>query len=242
MRRRHRSPCPSQLPKSRPLRGRQKGQAVLALTAAALLAAGCTSSSDPQPTPTTSTRTVVRTSHPAPGADYRPPPARFVPHLRPGEKPPVGEVDRRCPYIKTGLDQDGYHVKGKNVADIVGSRIYRTTVLADRRPVGCRFYFYSSPFQAEADIVPRSFDSHAAAYNAMVRTAEAGRQARSFPHFAPGVVGIAYRTKFFNEDGSGDWAFVFAENRTLVVVHTDRNDTTGASVAQYLARAIVSHF
>ena len=224
-------------PVSRTLRG-----TVLVL-AGVLLAACTTGSSDPGPA-TTATRTVVNTrTSSSPGADYRPPPARAVKPLPPGHRTPTGAADRRCPYIRTGLDEDGengYHLKAPNVADIEGDRIYRTIVLTQRQPVGCRFYFYAPPYEAVADIVPREFDSATAAHNALVRTAEAGTEPISAPDFVHGVDGISYRTRFFEADGNKDWAFAFAKGRTLVVVHTQRSDTSRPAV--YLARAIVGRF
>ncbi|MBE7189606.1 hypothetical protein [Jatrophihabitans endophyticus] len=229
---------------------RRPGRTAALLLAAAVGLAACSSSaSTTGTTAPAATRTVVRTHQvSSPGADYRPPPARFVRPLPPGHRTPGGAKDARCPYIRTGLDEDGdrgYHLHRPNVADIEGDRIYRTTVLTHLHPVGCRFYFYAPPYEAVADVVPRRFSSATVAHNALVRTAEAGSQPISAPHFARDgaadrVDGISYRTKFFDRDGTRDWAFAFAAGRTLVVVHTQRSDTSRPAV--YLARAIVGRF
>ena len=58
--------------------------------------------------------------------------------------------------------------------------------------------------------------------------------------FVPGVDGVCFRTKFFGPDGGRDWAFVFAKGRTLVVVRTQRTDTSRNAV--YLAQAIAAKF
>ena len=126
------------------------------------------------------------------------------------------------------------------MADIEGDHVYRTTVLTGLKPVGCRFYFYAGPFEAIADIIPRVFASAAEAHNAMVLTARAGTEPIAQPNIAPGVDAIQYRTAFFGQDGSRDWACVFAKGRVMVIVHTQRTDE--ASSALYLARAIEAKF
>lgn len=74
----------------------------------------------------------------------------------------------------------------------------------------------------------------------MVLTAQAGQQARGKPNFVPGVDGVLYRTRFFGPDGSSDWACVFAAGRTMVIVHTQRTDTS--LNALLIARAIARKF
>ena len=128
-----------------------RAAAVLTVCAAlSIVLAGCTSSSPAPAAPSdvTHTRTVVATATPT----YTPPPARTVTPRPPGSSLPAGEVERRCPYIAS-TPQDDPKV---NVADIEGDHVYRTTVLTRLHPVGCRFYFYAPPYEAIADIVPRT--------------------------------------------------------------------------------------
>jgi hypothetical protein len=158
--------------------------------------------------------------------------------MAPGAGPRAGEKDGRCPYIRTGLNEgsDG----GVNMADLEGDRIYRTTVLTDLRPVGCRFYFYAPPYEAVAEIRPTTFAAARDAYNAMILTAEAGRSQITAKDFVPGVTGISFQTKFFGPDGRKDWDFVFAKGKVLVGVYTQRSDTSRNAL--YIARAIAGKF
>jgi hypothetical protein len=156
--------------------------------------------------------------------------------LPPGAQPAPGEAERRCPYIASTPDQD----PRINVADINGSHVLRTTVLTRTKPVGCRFYFYAPPYQATVDIVPRTLATAAAAHDAMVRTAEAGADAQGKPNIVPGVDAVLYRTRFFGPDLGRDWACVFAAGRVMVIVHTDRDDTS--LNALLLARVIARRF
>ena len=188
------------------------------------------------------TGTVTETL-PAPHpSTYHPPKPHAVRPLPPGRKPPAGQTEKLCPYIRTGVDQDPS--SKPNMADLQGNRIYRTTVLTGLHPVGCRFYYYAPPYQAVADIEPHSFATEKAAYNAMVRTARAGHAVQGVPNFAPkaapGVDGISYRTRFFAQDGARDWAFVFAKGDVTVVIHTEEKTTS--QNALNIARAIVSTF
>jgi hypothetical protein len=206
------------------------------LAVVALLVCGCTQSHKTI-VRTTTTSTVTSTPtlpHVAPD--------RFVRPLAPGTSPRAGEVERRCPYIRTGLNQDanGYDESAPNVADIEGDRIYRTTVLTRLHPVGCRFYFYAPPYEAVADIVPRTYPTAVDAHNALIATARLGRDPISQPGFVRGVDGILYRTRFFSDDGMRDWAFAFAKGRVLVVVHTQRKDTS--LNALLLGKAVVGKF
>lgn len=184
------------------------------------------------------TRTLTGTRPPTGGPGFTPAPARTVPPLAPGQQPRKGEVDRACPYIRTGLNEGPGG--GVNLADIEGDRVYRTTVLTGYKPVGCRFYFYAPPYEAIADIRPRIFDSATSAHNALVLTAQAGTEQVSEPNFVKGVDGIAYRTKFFGADGRKDWAFAFAKGKVLVIVHMQQSDTSRN--AFYLGKAIVGKF
>jgi hypothetical protein len=203
-----------------------------------LLAAACTPSAAPAPQDTTRVHTVVGTRTPTPSVAFTPEAVATVNPLEPGAEPRTGENERRCPYIRTGLNQDTG--RGVNVADLEGDRIYRTTVLTRYRPVGCRFYFYAPPYEAVADIRPHRFPSATAAYNAMVLTARTGRHQITERNFAKGLVGISFQTRYFGPDGRRDWAFVFAKGNVMIAVHTQRSDTSRNAV--YIARAIAGRF
>jgi hypothetical protein len=177
---------------------------------------------------------VVRTGVPA--QTFTPAPARTVAPLPPGRDAPRGERERRCPHIASTPQQDAR----LNVADIVGSHVYRTTVLTSLRPVGCRFYFYAPPYEAIADIVPQTFATATDANNAMVLTARAGAAAQGHPDLVPGIDAVVFRTRFFGPDGARDWACTFAAGTTLVVVHTQRADTSYSALL--LARAVAAKF
>jgi hypothetical protein len=213
---------------------------VLLIVAGALALAGCTSSG-PVPAGPTITRTVIegtRTHHHKPPKDYTPPPASSVAPLPPGAEPPKGERAKPCPYLKAGLNTEP--TAQPNIAALEGDRVGRITVLTRRHPVGCRFYFAYSPYEAIADVLPTRFASKDAAYNAMIRTARAGGEPETYKNFVKGVTGIRYRTKFYGPDGKKDWAFVFAKGKVMVVVHTQQ---TNASLnGQAIAEAIVGRF
>lgn len=203
--------------------------------------AGCTSggNANPRPPPaSTITHVVTATRTPTNSATVPPAAAATVPPLSPGSKPHQGEIDKRCPYIRSGLNED--NGGGANVADIEGDRVYRTTVLTRDQPHGCRFYFYAPPYEAVADIRPTTFPTATAAHNALVRTAQAGSEQISEPNFVKGVDGIRFRAKFFGPDGKRDWAFAFAKGKVLVVVHTQQ--TNVSLNARLLADAIVARF
>jgi hypothetical protein len=211
------------------------------LAAAVLLAvAGCTSSgSGPSAAPSpTATRTVTETRSSVAASTYVPPPAATVKPLPPGRAARAGEKDGKCPYIRSGLNEDSGG--GTNVADLEGDRVYRTTVLTAFKPAGCRFYFYAPPYEAVADIRPVTFATATQAYNAMVRTAEAGTDPIPERNFVKGVTGICFKTKFFGPDGAKDWAFAFAKGKVLVVIHTQRADTSRNAL--YLGRAVAAKF
>jgi hypothetical protein len=195
-------------------------RSVLLTAAAGVLLTGCTTStSPPAPSDVTHTATQVITQAPT----FVPRAARTVKPQPPGSRLPAGEVERRCPYIASTPDEN----PKVNVADIEGDHVYRTTVLTKLKPVGCRFYFYAPPFEAIADIVPRTFPTALDAHNAMVLTAtKTGTQATGKPSIVKGVDAVLYRTKFFGPDGRRDWACVFTKGRVMVVVHTQRSDTS----------------
>lgn len=224
--------------RARPGRTRVTG----ALAALALVLGGCTSGEGTPTTTTTSThtRTVTATRSPS-GQQFRPPHPATVHPLPPGTRPHKGEKDRACPYIRAGLDVDDG--SGVNLADLEGDRVYRTTVLTKYYPVGCRFYFYAPPYEAIAEIRPYRFGTAVAALNAMILMARTGRELiteRNFARVPQGLTGICFRTKFFGADGARDWAFVFAKGRTMVIVYTQRTDTSRNAL--YIARAIAGKF
>jgi hypothetical protein len=183
---------------------------LLRLAAASLLLtalAACTSSA-PQPQPS-STPPPATSAPPTSSTPTRPPVT--TPSTRPR---PVREVDGTCPYIST-----------QELANRVGSRIGRTTVLTST-PRGCRFYLPFADFHAVAQITPRAYDSATAAHNGMIHTAEKGAEPIGVPHLAPGTEGILYRTQFYKPDGGRDWACIFRRGRIVVTVKTDQNDTS----------------
>lgn len=212
--------------------------------ASAVCVSACTSSGAPG-SPAGSTRvttivsTVTRTAAtlpPATGPAFTPAPT--VHPLPPGAAPRRGEVERTCPYLRAGLNVEP--TGGPNVADIEGDRVYRRTVLTALTPVGCRFYFYAPPYEAVADIVPRTYPSAAAARAALAGVVRTAPAAEARPGFVAGVDGVRFRTRFFGPDGERDWAFAFAKGRVLVVVRTQQ---TNVSVnAEQLARAVVGRF
>jgi hypothetical protein len=212
--------------------------AALALIAAVLATTtSCTSKGGNAPSSSdvtvTSTRTLTRTPSAAP---FTPQPATTVAPLPPGAAPAAGEVEKACPYIASTPNDD----PNTNVADIEGDHVYRTTVLTKLKPVGCRFYFYAGPFEAIADFIPRTFATAAEAHNAMVLTAGKGTQQIAQPNMIKGVDAILFRTRFFSPDGNQDWACAFAKGKVMVIVHTQRKDTS--QNALYLAQAVVAKF
>lgn len=200
----------------------------------------CTATSGPAPAATggvVTTRTVTGTrTVAAPAPSFRPTPATSVAPLPPGAPPAAGERERACPYLASTPQQD----PRRNVADIEGDHVYRTTVLTRDRPVGCRFYFYSGAFEAVAEIAPRRFATAKDAYNAMVLTARTGTDQQGVPAVVRGVPGVLYRTRFFGPDGRRDWACAVAVGRTMVSVRTQRTDTS--LNALLIARAVAGKF
>lgn len=206
-------------------------QAALLVAAAAALLSGCTSTGTPRSTDLTHTSTRVITEAPT----FSPRPARTVQPRPPGSRLPAGEAERHCPYIASTPDEN----PKVNVADIEGDHVYRTTVLTTLKPVGCRFYFYAPPYEAIADIEPRTFATALDAHNAMVLTAtRTGTDATGKPAIVKGVDAVLFRTKFFGPDGRRDWACVFAKGNVMVVVHTQRTDTS--LNALLLAKAVAA--
>ncbi|HEY3737328.1 MAG TPA: hypothetical protein VGL26_07765 [Jatrophihabitans sp.] len=209
--------------------------AVIATAAVVAACVACTSHAEPPPSvDSTVTQTVVRTSSASP--TYVPAPAKTVAPLPPGASPAAGEKEDACPYIASMPTDD----PAVNVGDIDGSRVYRTTVLINRNPVGCRFYFWSDIYYAIADIVPTTFTSAKAAHNAMVLTGEAGKDFSGRSDIIAGVDAVVFRTKFLGKDGDQDWACAFARGKVMVVVHTEQTETSLNALE--LAKAVASKF
>jgi hypothetical protein len=212
---------------------------IAAAVVAAGLAAACTSSGGGDPTQAPSTRTTTitrpRPTPPSPSV-FAPAPARSVTPLPPGRPPPSGEVEKACPYVASTPGEN----PDVNVADMEGDHVYRTTVLTELKPVGCRFYFYSGPYEAIADILPQTFPTPVDAHNAMVKTAEAGANYSSRSNIVKGVDAIVYQTAFYGQDGNQDWACVFAKGKVMVVVHTQQTNISFNAVQ--IATAIAPKF
>ncbi len=156
-------------------------------------------------------------------------PATTVVGLSPGSPPPKGEREGPCPYIAT-----------QDAADTEGNRIYRTTTITALHPVGCRFYFWCCDYHAIMDIVPQTFGTPTDAYNAMVRTGEAGTNVTGIASLVPGVSAVLYQTKFYGPDGATDWACTFAKGKIMITVHTNQNDVSFN--AKQLAQLIAPRF
>ena len=205
--------------------------AVLPLLA---LLAACSSSGSPATKDTTHTSTTTITTHPSRSsvskpAPFTPTPARTVAGLPPGQQPAKGEREATCPYIST-----------QDAADTEGNRIYRTTVLTTLHPAGCRFYFWCCDYHATMDIVPRTFATPTEAYNAMVRTGQAGSNLTGIDSLIKGVSAVLYKTKFYGPDGPTDWACTFAKGKVMVTVNTNQNDVSFN--AKQLAKLIAAKF
>jgi hypothetical protein len=192
--------------------------AVAALAAASITLAACTHSPATPSTTTTNTITQTHTTS-VPGKAI---PAAFAGNLGPGDTLHKGEVEKKCPYIKSTHTEDPVG----SVAVIEGDRVGRTTVLPGMDPAGCRFYFAYGPYQAIADIQTYRYANHTIANNTMVATAKAGLRAQGITNLVPGVPGVVFQTKFNKNDGNRDWACAFAKGSLVVIVHTQQNDTS----------------
>lgn len=209
------------------------------LLAAVALTVSLASCTPKKPTAVTTTRdttvhaTVTETSQGPP--TFTPKPASTVAPLVPGQQPAAGEVEKACPYILSSQDQGP-----DSVADLEGDRVYRTTVLTAMKPVGCRFYFYAPPYEAIAEIATYTFGSAAEAHDGIVLTSRTGTAAQGKTAIVPGVDAVVYRTKFFGRDGARDWACAFAKGKVMVIVRTQRFDTS--LNALLIAQAIAPKF
>ncbi len=199
---------------------RRRGAALLAglLGVVALTQSACTSSSpDPGPSTIVNTRTETETLSPS----QAPLPTLTTAAPLPAQLP-AGQTAKECPYIAS-----------QDVADIVGSHVYRTLVGTDG---SCRFYFYSAPFNAIADITVATYSSPAQAVDAMTRTALKGTEASTQSDIAPGVNGALFRTAFLARDNGQDWACAFTVAAKLVVVRTWTTNASASALS--LAAAI----
>jgi hypothetical protein len=187
-----------------------RGAARLCGALAAVTLASCTSDGGPAP-PNPSLRTVTQTrtrSAPASGAPTGP--------IRSG--PTTARQAPTCPLLAQ-----------QAAADRVGMRLARITVLHSAgSTVGCRFYALQGsplhgsehlpgPHQPAVDIVVDRYRSGRDAHNAVVRTAERGRNLQAA---GIGDFGACYQTRFFAEDRGEDWACAFQTGTRVVVVRT----------------------
>src|SRR5206468_3535493 len=124
-------------------------------------------------------------------------------HALVGDTAPKGEKFARCPYIRSGLNQDQDYTGDVNLANLEGDRVSRSALLTQYHPVGCRFYFAYGT-QAIADIRPYTFATTTQAFNAMVLMARTGHNAITERNFVKGLTGISFQTKFYGPDGSRD--------------------------------------
>lgn len=225
------SSAPRQAGRSPRLPGVTRLTALLVSVLLAASLAACTSTK-PQVVDVTNTTTVTNTRQPSSASAFKAPPATTVAPLPPGAAPAAGEVEKACPYILSSQSQGP-----DSMADLEGDRVYRTTVLSNLKPVGCRFYFWAGPFEAIAEIAPRTFASNRAALEAAIAIAKVDPGAESYPNLVPGVTAISYRTTFFGPDGNRDWACVFVKGSVLVNIRTQRFDTSlnGRLIAQAIA-------
>jgi hypothetical protein len=202
----------------------------LAVLPILVLLAACTSGSPATSDSTHTVVTTITTHRPKPpGRTFTPAPATTVVGLPPGALPTAGETEGPCPYIST-----------QDAAATEGNRIYRTTTITSQHPVGCRFYFWCCDYHATMDILPQTFDTPTDAYNAMVRTGEAGSNVTGIASLVPGVAAVLYQTKFYGPDGATDWACTFAKGTIMVTVHTNQNDVSFN--ARQLAKLIAPKF
>lgn len=177
-------------------------------TVLALTLAACTAGSTPSG-PTTSVRTTTRTR-------TVPPPAGPTGPI--GTGPTTAAQAAACPLLGE-----------QSAADRVGMRLARVTVLrSGGRLVGCRFYALQNsalaqsehlpgPHQPAIEIGSSRFASTTAAHNAVVRTAEQGRNVQPA---RIGDFGACYQIGFYSRDHGTDWACAFQDGSKVVVVKT----------------------
>ncbi|PZS17424.1 MAG: hypothetical protein DLM57_08365 [Pseudonocardiales bacterium] len=226
---------PRQRPGRRHLRSPLVRRPLLLLVATLALAACTRSHTQVTTTRDTTVHNTVTSTRSTPRPAFVPKPATAVAPLTPGQSPSAGEVEKPCPYILSSFEQ------GPNsMADLEGDRVYRTTVLTATKPVGCRFYFWASPYEAISEITARTFPTSLEAHNAIVLTGQTGTQAEGRRDIVPGVDAVLFRTTFFGPDQARDWACVFAKGKIMVTVRTQRKDTS--LNALLIAQAIAAKF
>jgi hypothetical protein len=201
-----------------------------ALTAAAavlLSAAACTSSrSSPSGTPqTTATRTVIHTT---------------VPSTAPVVAGPTSSKEGNCPFIAK-----------QTVAEDLGMRLERTTVQhSGGKTVGCEFFALQDsplatserlpgPKQPVLRVLTVRYPSATAAHNAMVRLADAGKNAQQVK-ITTKVTGLAYQTDFYPADRGHDWAVAISTGAMLITIETVVTSPSLSAVT--LARHLFAKF
>jgi hypothetical protein len=182
--------------------------------AAAALLGGCTGTSRPKPKPTpgpTITQTVVDT---------------VAPHPSPVDVGPTTSASGTCRLLSERV-----------VRDAVGMRLARVTVQrAGGKQIGCTFYALQhsplhnsehlpGPHQPAARFSVTRYPDATAAHNAMILTADAGRNPQQVDVGA-GRVGLAYRVKFYPRDHGKDWACAFNVGAKLAVIKTVSTDAS----------------
>src|SRR4051794_26030044 len=202
---------------------------VVAAAVAAAILAGCTTSpaapkgTAPNPTGTSA------------------PPSRSTaaPGPVPTSAPPTTAVRAAaCPLVGTAF-----------VRNTMGMRLGRLTVLrSGGRTVGCRFYALQGsalhnsehlpgPRQPIVAVTTRPYASAAAAHNAFVRAARAGRNPAQVP-LGRGRVAVCYRTPFYPRDRGQDWACGISVGPLRVLVQTV--DTTGTFGPAAVMKAVLA--
>lgn len=182
-----------------------------ALAAPALMLLACTSSSaGPDPTPSTSVRTVIKTRTSTPSIGSTAPVSTGPTRVRDAAA---------CPLLPT-----------QQAADRVGMRLARITVLhSGGRVVGCRFYALQNsplhnsenlpgPHQPAIEIETTRYASSIAAHNAFVIEARHGTD----PQRARigNTIGVCFQIDFYAHDKGQDWSCAFNLNKTKVSVRT----------------------
>lgn len=187
----------------------------LAVATGLALTAGCTASASEPSGDHTITQTVtrIRTRPPSP------------PATGPIVAGPTSAAPGACPFLDVAT-----------AASDVGVRMGRVEVLSSGgTSVGCRYYADQDPAYKASEHLPgpgqpvlsitsSRYRSATFAHNAMVRTAEAGTNART-EKLSAQVEGISFRTRFQPSDHGRDWAYAFRVGVTLVVVTTIQTDT-----------------
>jgi len=204
----------------------------------ALFLVGCTKSGDHTPSATSAKGSLAQVPSLKPTVTVSPTPTPYVVKTQvplgnqpPSAAIPATDLKAPCPYVSTADAQQAQ-----------GNHIYLTTV-TKQTPPWCRFYFYSSPFNAVLEIAPTVFATPLEAHNALVLTAQASTQASSissYPNFAPGVDLISFRTAMFAPDNGLDWACAFVKGTTMVLIRTQQKDTS--QDARNIAALIVNKF